>query len=100
MRISDWSSDVCSSDLERVVPASTIGSWPRSDAQGTEEDAVGVVAADRDGDQVGVRVNGIELDRPVVRNQLWSVDDVLGASRAARDVGELRVLACPTDLAR
>src|SRR3546814_11302523 len=71
MRISDWSSDVCSSDL------------------------LGVIAADRVIDEVrAIRADGfLELARQRLRRilveRLAAIDDDLVGARSSRDVGFL-----------
>src|SRR3546814_1871774 len=66
MRISDWSSDVCSSDLRvAVVPVamgwSDIGSWEAIHAIGDKDDADNVLA----GDVVAIDSTGRSEERRV-----------------------------------
>src|SRR3546814_11098351 len=72
MRISDWSSDVCSSDLGRGEHDSTV--WLPIDAKFPSEDYERLIAAQEHDDLDAIKTCGAQLER-AVRLQAKSISD-------------------------
>src|SRR3546814_1698861 len=72
MRISDWSSDVCSSDLGRGEHDSTV--WLPIDAKFPSEDYERLIAAQEHDDLDAIKNCGAQLER-AVRLQAKSISD-------------------------
>src|SRR3546814_8354292 len=69
MRISDWSSDVCSSDLAKIAPVAGLA----DPILGVERDALIIVLGD-DVDRPRDRIRSVDR-RPADRDRLDAIDD-------------------------
>src|SRR3546814_246524 len=91
MRISDWSSDVCSSDLGRGEHDSTV--WLPIDAKFPSEDYERLIAAQEHDDLDAIKTCGAQLER-AVRLQAKSISDKY---IAPPDTTDFAVMFLPTE---
>src|SRR3546814_2660840 len=90
MRISDWSSDVCSSDLEGVVHQPRAG-LVAALGQAAEAQAAGAVDHQRAGQLAGVRLAG-QVGFGIAQHVAEKGADVITRSRSEEHTSELQSL--------